>query len=96
MVPSLLAGCDMEFAIIQHSLPKPELSISELEGLHLNITVPLVHNEMPRPDTKLPVFVFIHGGAFSIGSNAWPQYSQARLVKLSAELGKPVIGVGIK
>ncbi|OBT82647.1 hypothetical protein VE02_07942 [Pseudogymnoascus sp. 03VT05] len=88
-------SCDMEFSIIQHSLPKPEFSISELGGLHLNITVPLVDNEMPRPETKLPVFVFIHGGAFAMGSNAWPQYSQARLVKLSAELGKPVIGVGI-
>lgn len=96
MVPSPLAGCDMEFSIIQHSLPKPEFSISELEGLHLNITAPLVENAVPRPETKLPVFVFIHGGAFGIGSNAWPQYSHARLVRLSTTLGMPVIGVGIK
>jgi carboxylesterase type B len=86
----------MEFGFIQHSLPKPDLSISELDGLNLNITVPLVKKELPAPDRKLPVFVFIHGGAYSIGSNAWPQYSQARIIKLSVDIGVPVIGVGIK
>ena len=32
----------------------------------------------------LPVFVFIHGGGFGIGSHAWPQSNLARTVKLSA------------
>ncbi|KAI9926750.1 hypothetical protein MW887_003844 [Aspergillus wentii] len=44
---------------------------------------------------KLPVFVFLHGGGFVIGSNAWPQYNLARMVKLSTDLGTPIIGVNV-
>jgi len=40
--------------------------------------------------------VFVHGGGYALGSNAWPQYDQARIVKLAAEIGMPVVGVGIK
>lgn len=86
----------MEFGLIQHTLPVPDFSISELDGLHLNITIPLIEKKIPDPSRKLPVFVFVHGGGYSVGSNSWPQYSQARLVELSASLGLPVIGVGIK
>jgi carboxylesterase type B len=86
----------MEWGLIQHSLPEPELSISELDGLNLNITVPLLENELPNSGRKLPVVVFIHGGGYAIGSNSWPQYSLARMVKLSAVMGSPIIGVGIK
>jgi carboxylesterase type B len=87
---------DMEFGFIQKSLPMPEMTMSELEGLNLNITVPLINGDMPSPTQGLPVFIFVHGGGFGLGSNAWPQYDQGRIVKLSAELGLPVIGVGIK
>src|SRR6187402_2652307 len=86
---------DPEFGFIQKSLPMPELTFSELDGLNLNISIPLVSGQVPTPDRKLPVFVFVHGGGFSLGSNAWPQYNQARIVKLSAEIGLPVIGVGM-
>jgi carboxylesterase type B len=86
----------MEFGLIQHALPMPDLSISELDGLNLNITIPLIEKKLPDASSKLPVFVFVYGGGYSIGSNSWPQYSQARLVELSASLGLPVIGVGIK
>lgn len=86
----------MEFGFIQHALPKPHLSVSELGGLTLNVTVPTLKNEIPITGKSLPVFVFVHGGGFSIGSNTWPQYSQARMVKLAADMGLPVIGVGIK
>lgn len=96
MVISPPSGCDIEFGFIQHGLPKPILEISELDGLNLNITVPFTQKELPALDRKLPVFVFIHGGGFSIGSNSWPQYDQARIIKLSADLNLPVIGVGIK
>jgi carboxylesterase type B len=44
----------------------------------------------------MPVFVFIHGGGFSIGANSWPQYDPVRLVELSIEKGSPVIGINIK
>lgn len=86
----------MEWGLIQHSLPEPKLSISELDGLNVNITVPSLGNEFLDQDKKLPVVVFIHGGGYAIGSNSWPQYSLARMVKLSAAMGLPIIGVGIK
>ena len=86
----------MEFGFIQHSLPKRALEISELDGLNLNVTMPITQKGLPSSGLKLPVFVFIHGGGFSIGSNSWPQYSQARIVRLSADLNLPAIGVGIK
>jgi carboxylesterase type B len=40
--------------------------------------------------------VFIHGGGFAVGSSWYPHYNPAALVRYSAELGKPVIGVTIK
>lgn len=95
MVISALQGCQFEFGLIQHTLPVPEFTISELEGLHLNITIPLVNKELPA-QSKLPVFVFVHGGGFAIGSNAWPQMDMTRIVKISADMGMPIIGIGIK
>lgn len=87
-------GCDAEMGFIQQTLPKDgDFPTSDTEGLTLNITVPASEN----PSTaKLPVFVFIHGGGFSIGSSVWPQYDAARLVKLSVENGLPVVAVTIK
>jgi carboxylesterase type B len=85
-----------EFTFIQKSLPMPKMTMSELDGLNLNITVPLVSGKLPSPDTRLPVFVFVHGGGFGLGSNAWPHYDQARFVRQSVEMELPVIGVGIK
>jgi carboxylesterase type B len=89
-------GLENEFGFIQKSLPVQELTSSDLEGLNLNITVPLIKDKLPTSEHQLPVFVFVHGGGFGVGSNAWPQYDLARIVKLSAEMGLPVIGVGIK
>jgi carboxylesterase type B len=96
MVLEPLNAIKMEFGFIQNSLPIPELKTSGTECLHLNITVPLLEGVPPGKETKLPVFVFVHGGGYSIGSNSWPQYDQSRIVKLSNELGMPVLGVGIK
>jgi carboxylesterase type B len=70
--------------------------MSELDGLHLNVSVPTYGNEMAGSDEKLPVLVFIHGGGFRVGSNAWPQYDLAKIVRLSKDNDSPVIGVGIK
>ena len=86
----------MEFGFIQKSLPMPEMKLSELDGLNLNVTLPLIDGKILSPGENLPVLMFVHGGGFALGSNAWPQYDQARIVKLSAEMGKPIIGVGIK
>jgi carboxylesterase type B len=82
------------FDIIQHSLPTPDFEISELHGLHLNITIPLTEGKLLAQ--KNPVLVHILGGGFGGGSNLWPQYDQARLVRLSLDKGMPIIGVGIK
>jgi len=82
----------MEQALIQHTLPFTARSISDLEGLVLNITVP----KDTSPTDELPVFVFVHGGGFFIGSGSWPETDPSHLVKLSATNGKPVIGISIK
>lgn len=80
----------MELGLIQHSLPHGEFSMSATECLHLNLCAPVGQNG------ALPVFMFIHGGGFQIGSNAWPQYDLARIVQLSQKLGKPMIAINIK
>lgn len=82
----------MELGHIQQSLPKTDLRQSELNCLNLCVTVPKEASAL----SKLPVIVFLHGGGFAIGSNAWPQYDFRRFVRLSRESQQPVIGVNIK
>lgn len=65
--------------------------MSGTECLNLNITLPDVND-----GEKLPVMVFIHGGGFIMGANYWPQYDPARLVRMSMEVGMPVVIVEIK
>lgn len=94
---SPVGAINNEFGFIQHSLPLPDVpNHSDLEGLTLNITVPTGKDGNIDTDTKLPVYVFIHGGGFAVGSSWYPHYDPARLVKLSVEKGKPVIGITIK
>lgn len=66
--------------------------MSDTDCLNLNITVPAGSN----PSSNLPVLVFIHGGGYTLGSNAWPQYDPARLVVLSAARRSPIVAVNIK
>ncbi|KAF7555081.1 hypothetical protein G7Z17_g2416 [Cylindrodendrum hubeiense] len=82
-------GCEMELGIIQKSLPHGSFTTSSTECLNLNIAIP------ENAKGPLPVFVFVHGGGFAIGSNAWPQYDLTRIVKLSQDIGKPVVSVQI-
>ncbi|KAF9887688.1 hypothetical protein FE257_009641 [Aspergillus nanangensis] len=84
-------GIEIEFGQIQKALPVPDLQQSETECLNLNITTPAD----ATPGSNLPVIVFLHGGGFAIGSNAWPQYDLKRIVALSAAEKRPVIGVNI-
>lgn len=79
----------MELHLIQKSLKHGQFASSTTECLNLNLAMP------EKISAPLPVFVFLDGGGFYIGANAWPQYDLARLVKLSYELGKPVVGVQI-
>lgn len=82
--------CDMEHAIIQHTLPHWEMKDSGTECLNLNITVP------KGQSSGLPVLVFIHGGGYFMGAGSWPQFDMQRIVALSIQSGKPIIGVTIK
>lgn len=82
--------CDIEHTIIQHTLPHRELKDSTTECLNLNITVP------KGQSSGLPVLVFIHGGGYAMGAGSWPQYDMQRVVALSVQFGKPIIGVTIK
>lgn len=89
---SLPIGCDLELMHVQHTLPKKELPQSDLDCLNLNIAVPAD----TTPSSKLPVFVFIHGGGLVIGANSWPQFDYTRLIQLSVEKKLPIVAVSIK
>jgi hypothetical protein len=94
---SPVGAINSEFSFIQHSLPLPHVpDHSDLEGLNLNITVPVGKNGKIESNANLPVYVFVHGGGFAVGSSWYPHYNPTPLVKLSAELGKPIIGITIK
>ena len=86
-----LCGFEQSVLIQQTIDTPPSPPMSGLESLNLNITVPDIKIEKP-----LPVMVFIHGGGYIMGANFWPQYDMARLVRLSMEIGLPVIGINIK
>ena len=86
-----------EFGFIQKSLPLPDVPLhSDTEGLNLNITVPLLKDGVIDSKAKLPVYVFVHGGGFAVGSSWYPHYNATPLVKLSVEKGMPIIGISIK
>lgn len=89
---SPLFGFDMELGAIQHTIPKKELQQSDVDCLNLNIAVP----SGTTASSKLPVFLFIHGGGYNIGANSWPQYDLGRLVRLSAEKNLPIVAISIK
>lgn len=85
-------GPEIEQGLMQHTVEydKSTLRSSDTEGLNLNISIPILNGEQ----RKLPVFVFIHGGGFMVGSATWPQYDFARFARLSKQKGKPVIAIG--
>jgi carboxylesterase type B len=60
--------------------------------LNLNIAVP----EGTTARSKLPVYLFIHGGGFALGAISWPQFDWAKLVGLSKEMGYPILAVAMK
>lgn len=87
----------MEMAFIQQSLDKNELPApSDLNGLNLNITLPLISNQLPHIAARLPVLVYVHGGGFTFGSSGYPHYDQSRIVAIARRSHQPVIAVNIK
>ncbi|KAF1832948.1 para-nitrobenzyl esterase [Decorospora gaudefroyi] len=74
----------------------PTEKMDEFECLHLNVTVPkAIPNAEPRGRGGLPVFVWVHGGGLSMGSNSWPQYDLRRFVERSIQIGQPIIAVSV-
>jgi hypothetical protein len=55
-------GCHLEQEAIQHTLPPKNLPQSDRHCLNLNITTPRVSLHYM---SKLPVFIFIHGGGYA-------------------------------
>ncbi|KAJ5313307.1 uncharacterized protein N7443_000191 [Penicillium atrosanguineum] len=84
-------GCEIELGHVQHSLPRKELTQSDIDCLNLNIAYP----SDASSSSRLPVLVYIHGGGLFIGANSWPQNDLHRLVKLSTERGLSVVVVAI-
>jgi carboxylesterase type B len=88
-------ACDIEFGLIQQALDKPQYPpMSDLKGLNLDITIP--QEATTNKNAKLPVLVFIHGGAFILGDSGAPHYDMAAIVAYSQTIRKPIIGVSIK
>ncbi|KAF1912495.1 Alpha/Beta hydrolase protein [Ampelomyces quisqualis] len=73
--------------------PADTEEMDEFECLHVNVTVP--KSVLQGRERDLPVFVWVHGGGLSMGSNNWPQYDLQKFVNRSVELAKPVIAVAI-
>ncbi|KAF8242475.1 alpha/beta-hydrolase [Wilcoxina mikolae CBS 423.85] len=87
-------ACGIEWFLIGASCPvedgvQPKWSGTEC--LTLNITAPA---KVPEKK-KLPVLVFIHGGAYMHGASSWPQYSLVPLVSSSIDSSTPIIAVSI-
>ncbi|KAF2724447.1 carboxylesterase [Polychaeton citri CBS 116435] len=92
IVPASPEGPKTEMGFLQQSLEYDASALrpSDTECLNLNISIPAGALE---GDAKLPVFVFIHGGAFLFGSGNNPTYDLARFVRLSVAKNLPVVGV---
>ncbi|KAF2462453.1 para-nitrobenzyl esterase [Lineolata rhizophorae] len=89
-------GLPGEYELIQQAIPEQlqsPLPASDLDGLNLSVTIPAA--APLSPSSSYPVFVWVHGGGYSVGSGAWLHYDMARLVALSVELGSPVVAVSI-
>ncbi|KAF9130749.1 hypothetical protein BGW39_002706 [Mortierella sp. 14UC] len=66
---------------------------SELDGLNLNIFVPL--SALAEGAEPLPVMTWIHGGAYRNGANCVPLYDARNFVQHSIRLNQPVIVVTV-
>lgn len=95
-VLSIAPGPDGEFGLIQQTLEynRGDFSMSDTDGLCLNVTVPASESG-DIESGKLPVFVFIHGGGFNVGSGMYPQYNMAPFVQLSIAAGQPIVAVAL-
>lgn len=85
------------------SIPLPTDNLKDNEGqsedcLNLSIHLPLAcldEDNNLRKDAHVPILVFIHGGAFIVGSGNRPYYNPANLVQHAHNRGTPIIFVAI-
>ncbi|KAJ5689206.1 carboxylesterase [Penicillium macrosclerotiorum] len=72
-----------------------DVTESEFDCLNLFITRPsastLIAAGFDPESVKIPVYVYIHGGAYSFGAGTDPMWDPARLVGRSVGLGTPII-----
>ncbi|KAJ5937821.1 alpha/beta-hydrolase [Penicillium verhagenii] len=72
-----------------------DVTESEFECLNLFITRPsasaLTGAGINPKTAKLPVYIYIHGGAYSFGAGTDPMWNPDRLVKRSIDLQSPII-----
>ncbi|PVI02476.1 para-nitrobenzyl esterase [Periconia macrospinosa] len=84
---------------LQEGHQASEELMDEFDCLSVNVTVPspcVGEGKQTGNNRKgLPVFVWVHGGGLSMGSNSWPQYDLTKFVERSVEVGEPVIGVSL-
>ncbi|RYO77696.1 hypothetical protein DL762_009100 [Monosporascus cannonballus] len=59
------------------------------------LTVNVVRPAGVSADADLPVLVWIYGGGLYAGSTADPQYNLSGIVKVSQDLGRPVVAVSM-
>ena len=72
-----------------------KFNISE-DCLNLNVVRPcLAGDSIPEKDELLPVLIWIFGGGLYTGSTADPQYNLSGIVKVSQEMGQPIIAVSL-
>jgi hypothetical protein len=69
-------------------------NISE-DCLSLNVIRPSERNSTNQKQELLPVLVWIFGGGLYTGSTADPQYNLSGIVKVSQDMGKPIIAVSM-
>ncbi|KAK8139436.1 Alpha/Beta hydrolase protein [Apiospora sp. TS-2023a] len=62
--------------------------------LTINVVRPSA-TEDNNPTEPLPVLVWIYGGGLSLGSTADPQYNLSGIVRLSQDMGRPVVAVSM-
>ncbi|KAJ8109251.1 hypothetical protein OPT61_g7600 [Boeremia exigua] len=76
----------------------PDDEVQSEDCLNLSIWLPLIclnSNGTLHSDCRLPVLVFIHGGAFFLGSGNRPYYEPSNLMLHGIQRGTPFIMVSI-
>ncbi|OSS46345.1 hypothetical protein B5807_08655 [Epicoccum nigrum] len=78
------------------NLPDDEEQSEDCLNLSIRLPPPCLNsNESLRTEAKLPVLVFIHGGAFFLGSGNRPYYDPTNLMLHGIQRGMPFVMVSI-